>query len=81
MNDDYVVREDSITLTELPDMFCETIYSLIKATLEVNSLPLSLRRGQAYDGAAVMKGVRNGVSTRIRNESCCDLVNCMVWSN
>ena len=68
MNDDYVTNEDSITLTELSDTCSETIYCLIKATLEVNSLPLSLCRGQMYDRAAVMKVIRNGVSKKVRND-------------
>ena len=31
-------------------------------------LPLSLCRGQAYDGASNMQGKRSGVATRFRNE-------------
>ena len=30
--------------------------------------PLSLCHGQAYDGAAVMKGIRSGVATRIKDD-------------
>ena len=36
--------------------------------LQCCSLPLSLCRGQAYDGAANMQGKRNGVATRIKKE-------------
>lgn len=38
VNDDYVINDDSITLTELSDTFSETIYCLIKATLEVKRM-------------------------------------------
>ena len=40
----------------------------IKDILLRCALPLSLCRGQAYDGAAVMKRIRSGVATRIKND-------------
>ena len=49
-----VIRKDS-----------DSLFMTIKdVTLRLN-LPLSLCRGQCYDGASVMSGVRNGVSTKV----------------
>ena len=46
------------------------IYSEIKDLLQRCALPLSLCWGQAYDGAAVMKGIRrSGVATRIKKDT------------
>ena len=69
VDDDYNISEDAIGLTNLPNTCAETIYSVIKDLLLRCALPLSLCRGQAYDGAAVMKGVRTGVATRIKNDT------------
>ena len=68
VDDDYTINEDPIGMFSLPDTYAETICSVIKDILLRCSIPLSLCRGQAYDGAAVMKGIRSGVSTRIRND-------------
>ena len=69
VDDDYVISEDAIGLTNLPNTCAETIYSVIKDLLLRCALPLSLCRGQAYDGAAVMKGIRSGVATRIKKDT------------
>ena len=68
VDDDYVISEDAIGLTNLHTC-AETIYSVIKDLLLRCALPLSLCRGQAYDGAAVMKGIRSGVATRIKKDT------------
>ena len=54
----------------LPDTctYAETICSVIKDILLRCSIPLSLCHGQAYDRAAIMKGIRSGVAARIRND-------------
>ena len=44
-------------------------------------LPLSRYRGQAYDGAANISGIRTGVSTRIQKETPAALpVHCFAYS-
>lgn len=69
VDDNYDVHEDSVGLFQLPSTDAATIAGVIKDILIRLSLPLSLCRGQAYDGAAAMQGKRSGVSTRIKNEA------------
>ena len=68
VDDDYVVHEDPIGLCSLPNTFAETVYSVLKDLLLRCDLSLKLCRGQAYDGASVMQGIRSGVATRIRQD-------------
>ena len=68
VDDDYTINKDSIGMFALPDTYAETISSVIRDILLRCSLPISLCRGQAYDGAAVMKGIRSGVTARIRKD-------------
>ena len=46
-----------------------TIFSAIKDILIRCSLPLSQCRGQAFDGASNMSGVRNGVQALVKSET------------
>ena len=78
---DYDVYEDSIGLFQLPSTDAATIASVIKDILIRLSLPLSLCRRQAYDGAATMQGKRTGVATRINDEAPAALsVHCFAHS-
>ena len=45
-----------------------TIFHAIKDILIRCCLPLSQCRGQAFDGAANMSGVRNGVQALVKSE-------------
>ena len=67
-NDAYEVHEDPVGLIRVPDTKAETRFKVIKDVLVQCNLPLSLCRGQAYDGTANMQGRRTGVATRIRAE-------------
>ena len=69
VNDEYDVSEDPVGLFVLPNTTADTITSVIKDLLIRCNMPLSLCRGQAYDGAATMQGVRKGVATQIRREN------------
>ncbi len=81
VDDDYVINEDSIGLFKLPDTKAETLFSVLKDMLTRCSLPLSLCRGQAYDGAATMQGRRKGLATLFRNEVPAALpVHCLAHS-
>ena len=68
VSDTYDIHEDPIGLFKVPNTTAETLFTIIKDVLIRCNLPLSLCRGQAYDGAANMQGKRKGVATRIRNE-------------
>ncbi|XP_078665396.1 zinc finger MYM-type protein 1-like [Branchiostoma floridae x Branchiostoma belcheri] len=68
VDQEYAVHEDSLGLYQLSATDAATITSAIKDTLLRTGMPLHLCRGQAYDGAANMKGHRSGVATRIKAE-------------
>jgi len=68
VDNDYEVHEDSLGLYKMSSTDAASITAAIKDTLIRTGLPLQLCRGQAYDGAATMKGHRSGVATRIRGE-------------
>ena len=69
VNDNYEVFEDPVGLFGLPNTSANTITEVIKDLLIRCDLPLSLCRGQAYDGAATMQGRRKGVATQIRDSN------------
>ena len=68
VDDDLRVHEDLVGLVSLPKGDANTIAESIKDVLIRLSLPISLCRGQGYDGAATMSGVKNGVAAKIRAE-------------
>lgn len=55
VDSNYMVREDSIGLVRVADTKVETLFLAIKDLLIRCNLPLSMCRGQAYDGAANME--------------------------
>ena len=59
------MHEDPIGLCRIPDT---TLFNVLKDLLVRCNLPLALCRGQAYDGAANMKGRRSGVANRNLNK-------------
>ena len=69
VNDQYDVSEDPLGLFGLPNTKADTIAAVIKDLLLRCTLPLSMCRGQAYDGAANMQGKRTGVATQIKNDN------------
>ena len=69
VNDTYHINEDSIGLCKIPNISANTLNTVIKDLLIHCSLPLSLYRGQAYDGAATMLGKKSGVATRFLKDN------------
>ncbi|XP_065914462.1 zinc finger MYM-type protein 1-like [Dysidea avara] len=81
VNNDYDIAEDPIGLYCLLNTTADTLYKVIKDILIRCSLPLSLCRGQAYDGAANMQGKRTGVATRMLKKNPTALpVHCLAHS-
>lgn len=64
----YEIHEDTLGLVQLPNTKAETIFSAIKDILIRCSLPLSQCRGQAYDGASNMSGIRSGAQALMKKE-------------
>ena len=69
VDDNYVISEDLVGLFSLPNTASDTLVEVLKDLLIRCILPLSLCRGQAYDGAANMQGRGKGVATQIRKEA------------
>lgn len=65
---DYSIHEAPIGLVQLPDAKAATIFSLLKDVLLRCSLPITKCRGQAFDGASNMSGIRNGVQALVKKE-------------
>ena len=78
VDDNFGIHEDVLGLFQLPDTKAVTIFSCIKDILIRCVLPLSQCRGQAFDGASNMSGVRNGVQALIKQQQCKALyVHCL----
>ena len=81
VNSDFDVHEDVLGLVQLPDTRAVTPFSVIKDVLIRCSLPISQCRGQAFNGASNMSGVRNGVQALIKQEESRALyVHCLAHS-
>ena len=65
---DFSVNEEFVGLYAVPSIDSDTLVSIIKDTLLRFNLPLSKARGQCYDAAANMSGIRNGVAAQLRKE-------------
>lgn len=65
----FTIHEDVLGLIQLPDTKAVTIFHAIKDVLIRCSLPLSQCRGQAFDGAANMSGVKHGVQALVKSEA------------
>lgn len=77
----YDIHEYPIGLVQLPNTKALTIFNTIKDVLIRCSLPLDLCRGQAFDGAANMSGLRNGVQALMKKEQSKALyVHCLAHS-
>lgn len=68
VGDGFTIHEDTLGLMQLPDTKSATIFSAIKDILIRCSLPVSQCRGQAFDGASNMSGIRNGVQALVKEE-------------
>ena len=68
VDNNFAIHEDVLGLIQLPDTKAATIFGAIKDILIRCSLPLSQCRGQAFDGASNMSGVKNGVQALVKAE-------------
>ena len=63
--DCFEVHEDFLGMYQVPSIDASTLTEATVDALCRMNLPLSKLRGQCYDGASSMKGVRSGVAKRI----------------
>ena len=77
----YTIHETALGLIKLPDTKALTLFDVIKDVLVRCSLPIASCIGQAYDGAACMSGVRNGVQALMKKgANHCLYVHCFAHS-
>ena len=69
VNSRYEISEDPLGLIQLPNTKAETLFGVVKDVLTRCSLPIVMCRGQAYDGASNMSGVRNGIQAQVKREA------------
>ena len=69
VDDNYMTHKDTVGLVQLPNTKSSTIFHAIKDILIRCSLPLSQCCDQAFDGAANMSGIRNGVQALVKAEA------------
>ena len=67
IDDNLNPHEDFIGLYEVPSVEANVIVSTISGALIRMNLTLSKVRGQCYDGASNMSGLRNGVARQIKD--------------
>ena len=68
VDDNLLVHENFIGLHEVSSIQSAVLVAIIKDTLLRLNLSISRVRGQCYDGASNMAGIRNGVAKKIRDE-------------
>ena len=67
VDDQLTPHEEFIGLYAVPSIDSSMLVSIIKDTLVRMNLSLSKLRGQCYDGASNMRGVRNGVAKQLQD--------------
>ena len=68
VDDELLVHEEFIGLYDVASIEATSLVRVIKDTLLRLNLSLTKIRGQCYDGASNMSGIRNGVAKRIQDE-------------
>ena len=77
----YDVHEVPLALVQLPDTMASTLFHVIKDVLVRCFLPIINCIGQAYDGAANMSGVHNGLQALMKKDTNhCTYVHCFAHS-
>ena len=77
----YDVHEIPLGLVQLPNTTALTLFHVIKDVLVRCSLPIANCIGEAYDGAANMSGVHNGLQALMKKETNhCLYVHCFARS-
>ena len=72
VDDDLEPHENFIGFYEIPNINADTIFSAIQDCLIRMDLSLQNCRGQCYDGAGSMMGIRNGLATKIQKKVTAD---------
>ena len=77
----FSAHEDPLRFVSLPSTDAKLITDVVKDVLSCCMLPLTLCRGQAYDGVASMMGHLSGVANRLQDEELAAIaVHCLAHS-
>ena len=68
VDDSLTTHEEFMGLYEVDSIKSSTLSTILKDTLVRFNLPVSKVRGQCFDGASNMSGIRHGVASIIQNE-------------
>ena len=68
VSESFEVHEEFLGLYEVSSIDASTLTTVGKDVFARMNLPISKLRGQCYDGASTMKGVRSGVASQILAE-------------
>ena len=68
VDENFDTHEDLIGLHEVPNISADTLVTYIKDVLHRLNLNIQNCRGQCYDGASNMTGIKSGVSALIKKE-------------
>ena len=68
VSESFEVHEEFLGLYEVSSIDASTLTTVAKDVFARMNLPISKLRGQCYDGASTMKGVRSGVASQILAE-------------
>ena len=68
VDDELNVHKEFMGLYEVPSIEASSLVFVIKDTLVRMNLSLAKARGQSYDGASNMSGIRSGVAKQIQDE-------------
>ena len=68
VNNNLTVAEDFIGLYQIESIESSSLVSIIRDVILQLNLKLKYYRGQCYDGASNMTGVRNGVAKQLTDE-------------
>ena len=77
---DFSVHENFLGMHEMKSTDAESITSTIKTVLLRLGIPIAKLRGQCYDGASTMVGVRNGVAAKILQLEPKASIHSLLWA-
>ena len=69
VNNNFEAHEDFMETHAVEDIKSDTLVTVLEDILLRLNIPLSNCRGQCYDGASNMKGIKQSVATQIQSES------------
>ena len=80
VSESFEVNEEFLGLYEVSSIDASTLTTVANDVFARMNLPISKLRGQRYDGASTMKGVRSGVASQILAEGTKSSIYALLWT-